>query len=63
MKQLPLLVRERAIETTDALLGEGMDEDKVICVAIAMAKQSAERRSEGGWEACRRVLPADRPCG
>jgi uncharacterized protein YdaT len=42
MKHLPLEVREKAIEIANALLDEGMQEGKVIRIAIAKAKQWAE---------------------
>ena len=44
MKHLPPVVREKAIEIANALLEEGMEEDKAIRIAIAKAKEWAERR-------------------
>jgi uncharacterized protein YdaT len=44
----PPLVREKAIEIANALLEEGMDEGKAIRIAIAKAKEWAERRGEDG---------------
>jgi uncharacterized protein YdaT len=49
MKYLPPLVREKAIEIANALLDEGMEEGKAIRIAIAKAKEWAERR-EGAWD-------------
>lgn len=43
MKHLPTPVREKAIEIANALLDEGMDEGKAIRIAIAKAKEWAER--------------------
>jgi uncharacterized protein YdaT len=48
MKQLPPLVREKAIEIANALLEEGLDEGKAIRIAIAKAKKWAERRGVAG---------------
>jgi uncharacterized protein YdaT len=48
MKHLPPIVREKAIEIANALLEEGMDEGKAIRIAIAKAKQWAERHWETG---------------
>jgi uncharacterized protein YdaT len=48
MKHLPPLVREKAIEIANALLEDGMDEGKAIRIAIAKAKEWAERRWEEG---------------
>jgi uncharacterized protein YdaT len=48
MKHLPQFVREKAIEIANALLEEGMDEGKAIRIAIAKAKEWAERRWEDG---------------
>lgn len=42
MKHLPPEVREKAIEIANALLEEGMEEGKVIRIAIAKARQWAE---------------------
>jgi len=47
MKRLPPIVREKAIEIANALLDEGMEEGKAIRIAIAKAKEWAERRFEG----------------
>jgi uncharacterized protein YdaT len=44
MIHLAPLVREKAIEIANALLGEGMEEGMAIRVAIAKAKQLAGRR-------------------
>ena len=44
MRRLPPWVRDKAIEIANALLGEGMDEGKAIRIAIAKAKEWAERR-------------------
>jgi uncharacterized protein YdaT len=44
MANLPPPVRDKAIEIANALLAEGMDEGKAIRIAIARAKQWAERR-------------------
>jgi uncharacterized protein YdaT len=41
MKNLPPVVREKAIEVADALLEEGMDERKAIRIAIAKAEEWA----------------------
>jgi uncharacterized protein YdaT len=43
MRHLPPWVRLKAIEIANALLGEGMDEGKAIRIAIAKAKEWAER--------------------
>jgi uncharacterized protein YdaT len=43
MKRLPPLVREKAIEIANALLDGGMDEGKAIRIAIAKAKEWANR--------------------
>jgi len=48
MKHLPPLLRDKAIEIANALLEEGMDEGKAIRIAIAKAKQWAERHLETG---------------
>ncbi len=47
MKNLPVWVREKAIEIANALLAEGMEEGKAIRVAIAKAKEWA-RHHDGG---------------
>ncbi|OGA05546.1 MAG: hypothetical protein A3I00_04305 [Betaproteobacteria bacterium RIFCSPLOWO2_02_FULL_64_12] len=44
MKSLPPSVRAKAIEIANALLEEGYDEGKAIRIAIARAKQWAERQ-------------------
>jgi uncharacterized protein YdaT len=44
MGNLPLEVRLKAIEIANALLEEGYDEGKAIRIAIAKAKEWAERR-------------------
>ncbi|HTS21693.1 MAG TPA: hypothetical protein VMN79_07755 [Casimicrobiaceae bacterium] len=46
MKHLSPPVREKAIEIANALLDGGMDEGKAIRIAIAKAKQWAERHGE-----------------
>ena len=43
MTQLPLPVRQKAIEIANALLEEGMDEGKAIRIAIAKAREWAAR--------------------
>jgi uncharacterized protein YdaT len=48
MSHLPPVVREKAIEIANALLEEGMAEGKAIRIAIAKAKEWAERRWEDG---------------
>jgi len=45
MKNLPVWVREKAIEIANALLAEGMEEGKAIRVAIAKAKEWARHQS------------------
>lgn len=47
MKHLSEPVLEKAIEIANALLEEGMDEGKAIRVAIAKAKEWAERHGIG----------------
>jgi uncharacterized protein YdaT len=44
MQHLPPLVRLKAIEIANALLEEGRDEGSAIRIAIAKAKEWAERR-------------------
>jgi len=44
MEHLPPLVRCKAIEITNALLEEGYEEGMAIRIAIAKAKEWAERR-------------------
>ncbi len=44
MKNLPPLVREKAIEIANTLLTEGMDEGMAIRVAIAKAKEWGHQR-------------------
>ena len=44
MHHLPPLVRLKAIEIANALLEEGRDEGSAIRIAIAKAKEWAERR-------------------
>jgi uncharacterized protein YdaT len=44
MEHLPPLVRRKAIEIANALLEEGYEEGKAIRIAIAKAKEWAERR-------------------
>lgn len=43
MRHLPESVREKAIEIANALLEEGMEEGKAIRIAIAKAKQWAQK--------------------
>jgi len=43
MEHLPERAREKAIEIANALLAEGMEEGKTIRIAIAKAKEWAER--------------------
>jgi uncharacterized protein YdaT len=43
MRKLPLEIRLKAIEIANALLEEGYDEGKAIRIAIAKAKEWAER--------------------
>jgi len=43
MSHLPEPAREKAIEIANALLEEGMEEGKAIRIAIAKAKEWAER--------------------
>lgn len=45
MRQLPPLVRAKAIEIANALLAQGYDEGKAIRIAIAKAKEWAILRS------------------
>ena len=47
MRNLPPLVREKAIDIANALLEEGMEEGKAIRIAIAKAKEWADRRPDG----------------
>lgn len=44
MEHLPPLVRSKAIEIANALLEEGYEEGMAIRIAIAKAKEWAERR-------------------
>lgn len=44
MKNLPLPVREKAIEIANALLEEGTDEGKAIRIAVAKAWQWARHQ-------------------
>lgn len=46
MQNLPPEVRSKAIEIAIALLEEGYDDGMAICIAIAKAKEWADRR---GW--------------
>ena len=46
MRFLPPPVREKAIEIANALLDEGMEEGKVIRIAIAKAKEWARRHAD-----------------
>jgi len=43
MRHLPEAVRAKAVEIANALLDEGMDEGRAIRIAIAKAKDWAER--------------------
>jgi uncharacterized protein YdaT len=43
MRRLPPVVRDKAIEIANALLAEGMDEGLAIRIAIAKAKEWAQR--------------------
>jgi len=45
MRHLPDAVRSKAIEIANALLDEGVDEGKAIRIAIAKARQWAQRHS------------------
>jgi len=45
MEHLSERVREKAIEIANALLAEGMEEGKAIRIAIAKAKEWAERHA------------------
>jgi uncharacterized protein YdaT len=49
MKNLPPLVREKAIAIANALLAEGVDEGKAIRVAIAKAKRWAREHRYDSW--------------
>ncbi len=51
MKHLPLAVRIKAIEIANALLAEGHDEGSAIRIAIARAKDWAQRHGVTGREA------------
>lgn len=44
MRNLSPEIREKAIEIANALLAEGMEEGRAIRIAIAKAKEWAERR-------------------
>ncbi len=44
MLNLPLDIREKAIEIANALLAEGYDEGRAIRIAIAQAKRWAQAR-------------------
>lgn len=48
MKNLPPVLREKAIEIANALLDEGMQEGKAIRIAIAKAKEWARGRAVEG---------------
>jgi uncharacterized protein YdaT len=45
MRSLPPWVRAKAIEIANALLDEGMEEGKAIRIALAKARQWAERQA------------------
>jgi uncharacterized protein YdaT len=47
MSHLPARVRRKAIEIANALLEEGYDEGKAIRIAIAKAKEWADRHPAG----------------
>ena len=47
MGRLPQAVRAKAIEIANALLAEGVDEGKAIRIAIAKAKEWAQRHPTG----------------
>jgi len=47
MRSLPPRVRRKAIEIANALLEEGYDEGKAIRIAIAKAREWAERHATG----------------
>jgi len=47
MKNLPPIVREKAIEIANALLDERMNEGKAIRIAISRAKDWARHRPSG----------------
>ena len=47
MRNLPPIVRSKAIEIANALLAEGMEEGLAIRIAIAKAKQWAEHHAGG----------------
>ena len=46
MQRLPPIVREKAIEIANALLAEGHAEGQAIRIAIARAKQWAQRHRD-----------------
>ena len=48
MRNLPPLVREKAIDIANALLDEGLEEGMAIRIAIAKAKEWARRLEDGG---------------
>lgn len=47
MEHLPLRVREEAVKIANALLREGTEEGRAIRIAIAKAKEWAERHPGG----------------
>jgi len=47
MRNLPPLVREKAIDIANALLDEGMEEGMAIRIAIAKAKEWARHLDDG----------------
>jgi len=49
MKNLEPQVRDKAVAIANALLDEGMDEGKAIRIAIAEAKDWADRWLHIGW--------------
>ena len=48
MKNLPPVLREKAIEIANALLDEGMEEGKAIRIAIAKAREWARSHAIEG---------------
>lgn len=54
MKRLPPVTREKAVEIANALLSEGYPEGQAIRIAIARARQWAQRHGHGGVDAADR---------
>ena len=50
MKNLPPVLRDRAIVIANALLDDGMEEGKAIRIAIAKAREWVRARPEGNGE-------------